>query len=467
MKEANLPAVAIDAFEHYYGLLIGGETGTISDRNLEPLPRGSLREYSSLDRFREEGMKALRQTAVIKLNGGLGTSMGLEGPKCLLPARDGMTFLEITFRQLMRARLDNDARIPLVLMNSFNTSESTERFVQDMDPELSDNVSQFLQHRFPKILSSDLSPARWPENPLLEWNPPGHGDIYPSLFSTGILHRLTEQGFRYAFVSNIDNLGATLDPAILGYVAENRLPFLMEVVERTEMHKKGGHLARLRDSGRLVLREVAQVSKEEIDSFQDIEKYHYFNSNNIWLDLVQLEKLLLKSGGFVALPLIANAKHLDPRDDGSPAVYQLETAMGAAISQFAGSEAIAVPMVRYAPVKKTNDLALLRSDRFTVSDDFVVREVPTGSTPHASVSLDSRYYGKYDQLDIRFARGVPSLRECTSLSVTGDVHFGSNVTIRGAVRIENASDEPLYIADNAVVDNDIEVKAVPEKHPGR
>ena len=90
----------------------------------------------------------------------------------------------------------------------------------------------------------------------MEWNPPGHGDIYIALETSGILEKLLQADYRYAFISNIDNLGATLDTEILAYIESHSLPFLLEVTKRTEMDRKGGHLARHKN-GHLVLREAA------------------------------------------------------------------------------------------------------------------------------------------------------------------------------------------------------------------
>src|SRR5438105_1204399 len=77
----------------------------------------------------------------------------------------------------------------------------------------------------------------------LEWCPPGHGDIYTALVTSGMLDALLDAGYEHAFVSNSDNLGAVLDPRILAWFAAERIPFLMEVADRTEADRKGGHIA--------------------------------------------------------------------------------------------------------------------------------------------------------------------------------------------------------------------------------
>ena len=153
-----------------------------------------------------------------------------------------------------------------------------------------------MQHKFPKILRDGLAPASWPDNPQLEWNPPGHGDIYTALVTSGALKGFLERGIRYAFVSNSDNLGATLDEGLLGHFAAEEYPFMMEVAERTPSDQKGGHLARRRQDGRLVLREIAQCPPEETDAFTDIHRYRYFNTNSIWINLQHLQRLADRGG---------------------------------------------------------------------------------------------------------------------------------------------------------------------------
>ena len=180
-------------------------------------------------------------------------------------------------------------------------------------------------------------PVEWPADPSLEWCPPGHGDLYTALLTSGMLEALLDGGYRYAFVSNSDNLGAVLDPRILAWVARERLPFAMEVTERTEADRKGGHLARRGD--RYVLRETAQTPKEDLDALQDISRHRYVNTNNLWVDLAALRDVLEERSGVLGLPLIVNQKNVDPGDKSTPEVFQLETAMGAAIGVFDGARA--------------------------------------------------------------------------------------------------------------------------------
>merc|ERR1711972_953608 len=161
-----------------------------------------------------------------------------------------------------------------------------------------------------------------------------------------------------------------MDVKLLTYFASTNAPFMMEVATRTDADKKGGHLAKDAATGGLLLRESAQCPEEDEKAFQDVTKYTYFNTNNLWVDLVALKGIFEKNGGSIPLPVMKNAKTVDPRDKKSLPVLQLETAMGAAISCFEGASAIVVPRERFAPVKTTNDLLALRSDAYQLTKDF-------------------------------------------------------------------------------------------------
>lgn len=189
--------------------------------------------------------------------------------------------------------------------------------------------------------------AELPANPEAEWCPPGHGDIYCCLYETGILERLLKNGYRYAFVSNADNLGAVFAACIAGYMAEKNIPFLMEVARRTPADRKGGHLA-LKNAS-LLLRERAQCPEDAVAEFENIEKYSYFNTNSLWINLEALDAALKAHNGFLDLPLIKNPKTINPSDPQSEPVYQLETAMGAAISVFKDAAALHVEHMASSP----------------------------------------------------------------------------------------------------------------------
>src|SRR4051794_22135350 len=445
MRANGVPDVAIATFAHYYRQLEEGGSGLVPEAEIEPVE--SVPDADELPEPPGGAREALDRTVVIKLNGGLGTSMGMTKPKSLLPVKDGLSFLDVIARQVLELRRRFDARVPLVLMNSFATRDESLAALQRHGELAGDIPLDFVQNKEPKVRADDLLPVEWPPNPELEWCPPGHGDIYTALVTSGMLEALLEHGYEHAFVSNSDNLGAVLDPRILAWFAAERIPFLMEVADRTEADRKGGHVAQRADGG-LVLREVAQTPDEDLDAFQDITRHRFFNTNTLWIDLRALAAVLEERGGVLGLPMIVNRKTVDPGDPDSPAVYQLETAMGAAIDVFDGARAIRVPRTRFAPVKTTNDLLALRSDAYVLHDDGRVALAPARSDGGAPlVDLDPAHYKLVRDFDARFPAGAPSLVACERLAVRGDVAFGAGVVVRGTVTVEQGEDGQRRIED--------------------
>jgi UTP--glucose-1-phosphate uridylyltransferase len=436
MRREGLPDAAIETFRHYYEQLAEGETGMIPESDIEP-----VEVVQQLDDL-PDGDPPLDEAVVLKLNGGLGTSMGMTQAKSLIDAKDGLTFLDVIARQVTGLRERSAARVPLVLMNSFRTHEDALEALGDFE---SDVPLDFVQHKEPKILVEDLMPVEWPDDPSLEWCPPGHGDLYTALLTSGMLDALLEHGYRYAFVSNSDNLGAVLDPRILAWIAREEIPFAMEVTQRTEADRKGGHIAHLRDGG-YVLRETAQTREEDLPALQDITRHPYVNTNNLWLDLSVLRTVMEKRDGVLGLPLIVNRKTVDPGDKSTPEVFQLETAMGAAIGVFDGARPIAVPRRRFSPVKTTEDLLALRSDAYVLLDDARVELAPERNGTPPVVDLDDDHFKLLRDFDAHFPAGAPSLVECERLGVEGDVTFGSGVVVRGNVTLSG----PRRIDDGAV-----------------
>jgi UTP--glucose-1-phosphate uridylyltransferase len=452
MQQAQLPELIVHVFQHYYEQLVRGATGYIYNEEANPVAR--LPDIDALNgECMAAGYAAMDRTVVLKLNGGLGTSMGMEGPKSLLPAKDAFNFLDIIIEQVQHLRHSTGTRLPLVLMDSFSTQKETLAALAEYPDFVQDIAFDFLQHKVPKVRKSDFLPARWPTDPDKEWCPPGHGDLYAALVTGGLLQEVLDAGYEYAFVSNSDNLGATLDPKILGYFALNQLPFLMEVAERTAADRKGGHLAQ-RPDGQLLLRESAQCPPEEQDAFQDIARYKYFNTNNLWVHLPTLRQVLDERHGVLGLPLIRNEKPVDPTNPKSYRVYQLETAMGSAIAVFHGAQAIRVARDRFIPVKKNSDLLLLWSDVYNLTNEYLLQLNPARKNVQPSpplIELDDRYYQMIDDMRARFPHGAPSLLECTELRVEGNVFFGKDVVLKGKVRIVNKDEKPMWIEDSAVL----------------
>ena len=307
---------------------------------------------------------------IIKLNGGLGTSMGMEKAKSLLQVRKGKSFLDIIVDQVRAARAAYRIQLPLLFMNSFRTHEDTLLALAPYDDLAVAGLDLgFLQNQEPKLRADDLTPVTWPADPSLEWCPPGHGDLYTALTTSGMLDRLLSLGYRYASVSNSDNLGAAPDATIAGWFATTGAPYAAEICRRTAADRKGGHLAIRKSDRRLILRDTAQTPKEEMGYFTDEFRHPFFHTNNLWFDLEALARTLRERKSVLGLPLIKNEKTVDPADSSSPKVIQIETAMGAAIEVFEGATAIGVGRERFLPVKTTSDLLVLRSDAYELEAD--------------------------------------------------------------------------------------------------
>ena len=361
MVGAGQPEIAIENFKRHYRLLCDGASGLIPESEIAPVDQlPDAATFATPSPSIAEQL--LAKTAIVKLNGGLGTTMGLDRAKSLLAVKQGYTFLDIIANQ---GRL---AGVPLVLMNSFRTDRDS---LDALNKHRLDNRGiqlSFLQHQVPKVLKESLTPAEFPADPELAWCPPGHGDLYLALVTSGALQSLISAGIDYLFVSNADNLAATLDLSLLCYFAKNRLDFMIEAADRTLDDCKGGHLA-LR-GGELMLREVAQCPEIDKPSFQDVKRHKYFNTANTWIHLRRLAEMMERKKNYLGLPLILNLKTLNLGGKDTANVYQLETAIGSAIAVFEKAAAVRVSRSRFAPVKTQADLDRVRSDEYELTADF-------------------------------------------------------------------------------------------------
>jgi len=466
MGAMGLDESAMAAFQYNLEVLVSGKSTMIPESAIGP-----VEGLPSLDDIKvEPDPSLLQRTLMLKLNGGLGTGMGLDKAKSLLPVTEGFTFLDLIVKQVLSMPETHGAQVAFMLMNSFSTTDDTKAALSAY-PDLGDPASlEFLQNKAPKVDAADFTPVSWPKDPSHEWCPPGHGDLYPAMLGSGTLDQLIDAGFQYMFVSNSDNLGATMDVNLLTYFAQSGAPFMMEVADRTEADKKGGHLATDLASGGLLLRESAQCPEEDEKAFQDISKYTYFNTNNLWVDLYALKDMFVKFNGLLPLPVMKNSKTVDPRDGDSTKVVQLETAMGAAIQCFEGATAIKIPRSRFAPVKTTNDLIALRSDAYVLTPDYRIELAPERQGVPPNIKLD-KMYKFVDMMDTLTPKGVPSLINCKSLDIEGPIEFAQGVVIAGSVKIVNKSKDKKVVAAGIYEDctkdvtNDAAAPAAPVSRP--
>jgi UTP--glucose-1-phosphate uridylyltransferase len=449
MQREGIDERAVDAFLAMLRRFRAGETGKVPWSEIAPPNEHDIVDHAGISSDPENaavGASILDRLVVISLNGGLGTTMRLERAKSLIPVREGMSFLEIKARQVAALRARSGHAVPWLLMNSFRTREDSLAALADRGLEVGGLPLDFLQNKIPRIDRATVAPAEL-DDPEERWCPPGHGDLFLALLVSGLLGRLLDRRARWAFVSNIDNLGSTVDLSILGHLERRGADFAMEVTPKSHADVKGGTLIRHR--GRLSLLEIAQVEKEHLQDFQDISIFTDFNTNSLWFRLDALQGL--HDRGSLVLPLIVNPKTILGRD-----VVQLETAMGAAVGCFDHAVGIRVPRSRFAPVKATCDLLAIRSDAYTLDGELGIRsssEREEGLGPPVVV-LDDRFYKGLEDFESRFPHPV-SLVRARRLTVEGDVRFGRDVRVVGEVIVRNAGAGQRTVPDGTLLANRI------------
>jgi UTP--glucose-1-phosphate uridylyltransferase len=401
--------------------------------------------YSTLSPV-EESKDLLSKLCVLKLNGGLGTTMGCVGPKSAIEVRGDLTFLDLTVRQIDYLNEKHGTEVPLILMNSFNTDSDTKRIIQKYSNQ-NLNILTFNQSRYPRFGKDSLLPlpGKW-DDERYNWFPPGHGDLYESLDRSGLLDSLIAQGKEYLFVSNIDNLGATVDLSILSHMDKTKSEFIMEVTDKTRADIKGGTL--INYEGNLRLLEIAQVPSKHVDDFKSISKFKIFNTNNLWISLKAIKRIVQNKE--LSLEIIVNPKNVPETGE---KVTQLETAVGAAIKHFKNAYGINVPRSRFLPVKGTSDLFLVQSDLFKLEHGTLSMNPKRNFHTVPLIKLGNEFNNVRDYLS-RF-KSIPQILELDHLTVTGDVHFGPNVTLKGTVIIVANHGSRIDIPAGSILENKI------------
>lgn len=389
-----------------------------------------------------ETKKLLDKLVVLKLNGGLGTTMGCTGPKSVIEVRNGLTFLDLIVIQIENLNAKYGCNVPLLLMNSFNTHDDTSKII-DKYSKSNVEIHTFNQSQYPRLCADDFVPLPCKGKTDKDgWYPPGHGDVFPSLMNSGKLDALISQGKEYVFAANSDNLGAIVDLKILNHLIQNKNEYCMEVTPKTLADVKGGTL--ISYEGKVQLLEIAQVPDEHVNEFKSIEKFKIFNTNNLWVNLKAIKRLV--EADALKMEIIPNPKEVD-----GIKVLQLETAAGAAIRFFDHAIGCNVHRSRFLPVKATSDLLLVQSDLYTLADGFVTRNEARKNPANPTIELGPEFK-KVGNFLSRF-KSIPSIIELDSLKVTGDVWFGANITLKGKVTIAAKSGEKLEIPDGAVLEN--------------
>jgi len=440
MAENAIDPKVIEHFCHLFRELDEGSTGKVLWDEIGPLSEEERVLYSQINHphYTKIGEAALGRLAQLRLNGGLGTTMILDHTKSIIEVKPGYTFIDIAAHQILNLRKHFQHEIPWLLMNSYHTQEETLRLLKPYSLQVPWMPLDFLQHKFPRIHGDTRQPVSFPEMND-GWAPPGHGDVFWAMWLSGILEKMLEQGIRWIFASNIDNVGAEVDPAILGYLENHNFDFAMEVTPKTLADVKGGIV--VKHGGRLILVEAAQVPDNHLEDFIKAGSTMNFNTNNLWwridtlLELLQSEQL--------KLPLIVNPKMVNDTP-----VLQLETAMGAAISCFPRPALIVVPRRRFVSVKTTHDLLSLRSDLYSFDRQMSIQFNPQRIRLHSPpiINLDPRYYRSLLDFERRFPFPV-SLAACDQLIVEGDIVFGRGISFEGSVIIRNTGPDVASVPD--------------------
>lgn len=447
-----LTQLEFEGFEKLFGRFINETGPSLEWENIQKLPDGAVCDYKDLSSIAMDDIKTmLDKIVVVKLNGGLGTSMGCHGPKSVIPVRSQLTFLDLTVQQIEHLNKTYNSHVPLVLMNSFNTDEDTQKVIRKYQG-FQVKTYTFNQSRYPRVNKESLMPvakSAGANADLDAWYPPGHGDFYHSFQNSGLLQEFIKQGKEYVFISNIDNLGATVDLNIVNFLlkgGQNKCEFLMELTDKTRADVKGGTLIQYDDKLRLL--ELAQVPSLHVEDFKSVKKFKIFNTNNLWINLQAIDNVLRE--GTLEMEVIVNNKTMDNGMN----IIQLEQAVGAAIKSFNGCIGVNVPRSRFLPVKKTDDLLLVMSNLYSLQNGSLcmspMRMFPT--TP--LVKLGPNHFGKVNEFLRRFGN-IPDMLELDHLTVSGDVTFGRGVSLKGTVIIIANHGDRIDIPAGAILENKI------------
>ncbi|KAK8082331.1 UTP-glucose-1-phosphate uridylyltransferase [Apiospora saccharicola] len=399
---------------------------------IAPPAQGQVVDYEDL--ANSESVNFLNKLAVLKLNGGLGTSMGCVGPKSVIEVRDGMSFLDLSVRQVEYLNRTYDTNVPFILMNSFNTNDDTAAIIKKYEGHNVD-IMTFNQSRYPRILKDSLLPA------------PKSFDS-ASLYNSGVLEKLIERGIEIIFLSNVDNLGAVVDLRILQHMIESESEYVMELTNKTKADVKGGTIIDYEGSVRLL--EIAQVPKEHVNEFKSIKKFKYFNTNNIWMNVKAIKRVV--ENDELEMEIIPNGKTIpgDKKGESDISVIQLETAVGAAIRHFRNAHGVNVPRRRFLPVKTCSDLMLVKSDLYALKHGQLQMSASRfGDAPLIKLGGD---FKKVSDFQKRIA-SIPKIVELDHLTITGNVNLGRGVVLKGTVIIVATEGSTIDIPPGSILEN--------------
>merc|ERR1712147_300258 len=204
--------------------------------------------------------------------------------------------------------------------------------------------------------------------------------------------------------------------------------FCMEVTDKTRADVKGGTL--IEYEGRARLLEIAQVPKEHVDEFKSVSKFKIFNTNNLWLRIDAVDRLC-QNGQIDDMEIIVNEKTLSN-----------------------GTNGIHVPRARFLPVKKTSDLMLVMSNLYELKSGSLLMSEKRQFKTTPLIKLGDEHFKKVSKFSGRF-KTIPDMLEADHLTVSGDVTFGKDVSLKGTVIIIANHGDRIDIPSGAILENKI------------
>ena len=241
-----------------------------------------------------------------------------------------------------------------------------------------------------------------------------------------MLDSLLHDGKEYAFISNIDNLTATIDLDILYHLYCHDVEMCMEVTAPNRTDNDGGYLVKRVGNEKSRLIEINEVAVEDRDEFK--RRFQHYNTNNLWVDLKALKRQI--EAGDYGDAVIVQERLLH----GGDKVLQLETTAGSLIDKMNNTLAVVVQRrKRYVPVKSTADLMLIQSDIFSIRHGALRINPSLIDTPLPTVKLGKEFTDIEDyirRIPVQ-QQHTPNIAELEHLTVAGDVFLGKNVTLKG------------------------------------
>jgi len=408
-------------------------------------------QYSDLkDVPKERAKQILSKLVVVCLNGGIGGRMGMKGPKCGLQIltqaglQTPLTFLDCKVMQIEELNNEYDVDVPLVLMNSEKTDAPTRKMIEKYKGKRV-SIHTFLQSRYPFMYKDTLAPVSDASTNDDSWYPPGSGEVFTGMHRSGLLEQFLKEGKEHMFVSNVENLGGTVDLKLLEHLAGDgsKLEFLIEVTNRISTDESGGTPVKYGE--RVHIMEISQVPYDQVGRF-GVSKFKYWNTNNIWAKMKVINNLIRL--GSLEFDFIVKYKSVKGRG-----VLQIETPSAMAIHSFKKSASIMVPRSRHRQVKKTSQLLQVQSELYEIEKGQLVMN-PKRVPPTEPVVKLGEEFQSLDQYEKRF-KTLPNILELDHLTVSGNVTFGSNVILKGTVIIVAETGSRIDIPDNVVLENKI------------